>query len=128
MAKRRVEKKMKKTKHQHSGTTARRAGTTAGAQAAAPDVLPLKMKACAEPQAAVLPLAQRYYRRTQITVLPPEVPLEVPARSKTPLDTPTVPPGTSFVLPPASAFNPSGTTAGAAVLPLDLGRFGLKPM
>ena len=62
MAKRRVEKKMKKTKHQHSGTTARRAGTTARSQAAAPAVLPLKMKTCAELQAAVLPLPQRYYR------------------------------------------------------------------
>ena len=125
MAKRRVEKKMKKTKHQHSGTTARQAGTTARSQAAA---LPLKRKTCAELQAAVLPLTQRYYRRTQITVLPPEVPLAVPARPKTPLDTPTVPPGTRFVLPPASTINPSGTAAGAAVLPLDLGRFGLKPM
>ena len=128
MAKRRVEKKMKKTKHQLGGTTAWRAGTTARTQAAAPDVLPLKMKTCVEFQAAVLPPPQRYYRQTQITVLLPEVPLEAPARPKTPLDTPTVPPGTRFVLPPANAFNPSGTTAGAAVLPLDLGRFGLKPM
>jgi hypothetical protein len=126
--KKRVKRKMKKTKHQPGGTTARRAGTTARTQAAAPDVLPLKMKTCVEFQAAVLPPPQRYYRQAQITVLPPEVPLEVPARPKTPLDTPTVPPGTRFVLPPASAFNPSGTTAGAAVLPLDLGRFGLKPM
>ena len=128
MAKRRVKKKMKKTKHQHSGTTARRAGTTARSQAAAPAALPLKMKTRVEFQAAVLPLPQRYYRQAQITVLPPEVPLDVPARPKTPLDTPTVPPGTRFVLPPARSFNHSGTTAGAAVLPLDQGRFGLKPM
>ena len=119
--KERVKRKMKTTKHQLGGTTAR-------TQAAAPDVLPLKMKTCVEFQAAVLPPPQRYYRQAQITVLPPEVPLGVPARPKTPLDTPTVPPGTRFVLPPASAIKSSGTTTGAAVLPLDLGGFGLKPM
>ena len=117
MAKRRLKRKMKQ---QNRGSTARTAGTTARAQAVAPDVLPLEMKTCVEFQAAVLPPLQRYYHQEQVTVLPPEVPLEVPARPKTPLDTPTVPPGTRFVLPPASIFNPSGTTAGAAVLPLGL--------
>ena len=111
-------------KKQHSGTTARMAGTTAKAQ----KTYLMKLRTCAEFQAAVLPPRQRYYRQEQVTVLPPEVPLEVPARPKWLLDTPTVPVGTCFVLPPASTHEASGTTARAAVLPLDLGRFGLKPM
>ena len=115
---------MKEMKKQRSGTTARMTGTTAKAQ----ETYLTKLMTCAEFQAAVQPPRQRYYRQEQVTVLPPEVPLEVPARPRTPLDNPTVPPGTRFVLPPANAVDPSGTTAGAAVLPLDLGRFGLKPM
>ena len=115
--KERVKRKLKKTKHQPGGTTARRAGTTARTQAAAPDVLPLEMKTCVEFQAAVLPPRAGHGTTARGTGTPENA-----------TGYPTVPPGTRFVLPPGSAINPSGTTAGAAVLPLDLRRFGLKPM
>ena len=67
---------------------------------------------------------QRYYRHSQIAVLP----LELPARPKTPLDTPTVPPGTCLVLPLENQLEAeryyrwsSGTTASTCfVLPLEL--------
>ena len=86
MDKNRVKKKLKEVNQQLQRYYRQVAGTTARAGTGKLKTLETQV----ESQAAVLPLTQRYYRHPQIAVLP----LELPARRKGPLYTPTVPAGT----------------------------------
>jgi type II secretory pathway pseudopilin PulG len=139
-----AKKQVKKMKQQHSGTTARTAGTTARAQDAARE----KLKNHAMLQAAVLPLPPAVLPPSPETVVPLEIPPQIPASPKVLLYPQRYLPGVRPVLPPASRIiknaTCSGTTASGqryyrslqeryyrhptAVLPLGPQERGLKPM
>ena len=93
-----AKKQDKKMKQQHSGTTARTDGTTARAQDAARE----NLKNHAMLQAAVIPLPPAVLPPSPETVVPLEIPPQIPASPKVLLYPQRYLPGVRPVLPPAS--------------------------